>query len=61
MPGWRRLSLAGRPSRTTLGNDLGFWSTAQVVVRRDPNEDDLAISCRLPSGFPDQPRMCNGL
>jgi len=44
MFGGRILSLAARPRRTTRGIALGFWSTAQVVVRGDPYEDDLAIS-----------------
>ena len=36
----------------------GRWSTAQVVVRRDPLENDLAMFCRLlPVILRDQPRM----
>src|SRR4051794_691420 len=44
MPVCRGLSFAAPPRRTTRGFDLGFWSTAQVVVRRDPLENDLAMS-----------------
>jgi len=58
----RILSLAARPRRTTRRIDLGFWSIAQVVVRRDPLENDLAMFCCLLSVILlDQPRMWSGL
>jgi len=37
---WRELSLADRPSRTTRGIGRGLRSTAHVVARREPWEDD---------------------